>query len=299
MAPTMQSHWWRSSMTFRRALLPVFSTLVAIGLFAASAPNRAVGQSTTSGDISGVISDPSGAAIPGATVTGFSPQKFKVAVSVGQVQSANIELKVGAAAQTVTVTGEAAPVQTTNGDVSTSFTPAQVALVPNSGGDLTQTVQTSPGAVMNTQGGNGNFSTFGLPATSNLFTVNGQDDNDPFLNLNNSGATNLLLGQNDVDQVTVTNNGYSGQYGELGGANVNYVTKSGGNDWHGNAIYYWNGRVLNANNFLNNASGAPRPFDNANRWAASFGGPVVKDKSFFWLNTEGQCGAADQHASQD
>src|SRR6185437_9998168 len=197
MAPTMQSHWWRSSMTFRRALLPVFSTLVAIGLFAALAPNRAVGQSTTSGDISGVISDPSGAAIPGATVTltnadtgttkttstsatgsyrfsllqpgnyivsatatGFSPQKFKVAVSVGQVQSANIELKVGAAAQTVTVTGEAAPVQTTNGDVSTSFTPAQVALVPNSGGDLTQTVQTSPGAVMNTQGGNGNFSTW-------------------------------------------------------------------------------------------------------------------------------------------
>lgn len=311
-------------MTFRRALLPVFSMLVAIGLFTAWVPARAMGQSTTSGDISGVISDPSGAAIPGATVTltnadtgatkttstsptgsyrfsllrpgnyivsatatGFAPQKFKVAVSVGQVQSANIELKVGAAAQTVTVTGEAAPVQTTNGDVSTSFTPAQVALVPNSGGDLTQTVQTSPGAVMNTQGGNGNFSTFGLPATSNLFTVNGQDDNDPFLNLNNSGATNLLLGQNDVDQVTVTNNGYSGQYGELGGANVNYVTKSGGNDWHGNAIYYWNGRVLNANNFFNNANGSARPFDNANRWAASFGGPVYKNKSFFWINTEG------------
>jgi len=311
-------------MKFRRALLPVFSMLVAIGLFTALAASRASAQSTTSGDISGVIADPSGAAIPGATVTltnadtgatkttatsasgsyrfsllppgnyvvsatatGFAPQKVKVAVSVGQVQAANIALKVGAAAQTVTVTGEAAPVQTTNGNVSTSFSPQQVAIVPNSGGDLTQTVQTSPGAVMNTQAGYGNFSTFGLPATSNLFTINGQDDNDPFLNLNNSGATNLLLGQNDVDQVTVTNNGYSGQYGELGGANVNYVTKSGGNDWHGNAIYYWNGRVLNANNFLNNASGAPRPFDNANRWAASFGGPVVKDKSFFWLNTEG------------
>ncbi|MGH9395029.1 MAG: carboxypeptidase regulatory-like domain-containing protein [Terriglobales bacterium] len=298
--------------------------LLALALFALLPASRAAAQSTTSGDISGLISDPSGAAIPGATVTltnagtgatnttttnakgtyrfsllppgnyvvsaaatGFSPQKAKVAVSVGQVQAANIALQVGAATQTVTVTGEVAPVQTNNGNVSTSFSPSQIAMVPNSGGDLTQTVQTSPGATMNTQAGFGNFSTFGLPATSNLFTVNGQDDNDPFLNLNNSGATNLMLGQNDVNKVTVTNNGYSGQYGELGGANVNYVTKSGSNDWHGNAIYYWNGRVMNANNFLNNASGSPRPFDNANRWAASFGGPVIRDKSFFWLNTEG------------
>src|SRR6516225_3773053 len=100
---------------------------------------------------------------------------------------------------------------------------------------------------MNTGGGFGNFSSFGLPATSNLFTLNGMNDNDPFLNLNNSGATNLLLGANDVSEVTVVNNGYSGQYGQLAGSQINYVTKSGGNKWHGNAIYYWNGRTLNAN----------------------------------------------------
>lgn len=314
-------------MSFHRALHHRFSPfcpLLALGVLILLSGTLARAQSTTSGDVAGVVSDPSGAAIPGATVTltnnatsatkttvtnsqgsyrfsflapgsyvvtatatGFAPRKINVAVDVGQVQAANLNLQVGTSTQTVTVTAEAAPVQINNGNVSTSFSAAQVALVPNGGGDLTAAVQASPGAVMNTQAGFGNFSTFGLPATSNLFTVNGQDDNDPFLNLNNSGATNLMLGQNDVQQVSVTNNGYSGQYGGLAGANVNYVTKSGGNDWHGNAAYYWNGRVMNANNFFNNASGAPRPFDNANQWAASFGGPIIKNKTFFFIDTEG------------
>ena len=88
---------------------------------------------------------------------------------------------------------------------------------------------------MNTQAGYGGSATYGLPATSNLFTVNGMNENDPFLNLNNSGATNLLLGQNDVNEATVVNNGYSGEYGGLAGANVNYVTKAGSNSFHGNA----------------------------------------------------------------
>lgn len=285
---------------------------------------QAAAQSTTSGDIAGQVMDPSGASIPGATITltntgtgasktttssahgayrfallvpgsylltatatGFMPRKINATVVVGQVQAVNFDLKVGAATQTVTVTGEAAPVQINNANISTGFTAAQVAEVPNGGGDLTAIVQASPGAVMNTQMGYGNFSTFGLPATSNVFTINGMNNNDPFLNLNNSGATNLLLGQNDVQQVTVTNNGYSGQYGGLAGANVNYVTKAGGNDWHGNANYTWDGRAMNANNFFNNASGAPRPFVNANEWSGSFGGPIVKDKTFFFVDTEG------------
>ena len=147
--------------------------------------------------------------------------------------------------------------------------------------------QTAPGVVQNTQGGNGNFSAYGLPATSNLFTLNGQNENDPFLNLNNSGATNLLLGNNDVGEATVVTNGYSGQYGTLAGANVNYATTSGSNNFHGNALYWWNGRALNANGFFNNQNGAPRPFVNANQWAASFGGPIRKDKTFFFVDTEG------------
>jgi len=221
------------------------------------------------------------------SATGFQSAKKTIALSVGQAVTANIQLELGAATQTVEVSAGGELVQAENADLATNISAQQVALMPNPGNDLSFIVQTAPGAVMNTQAGYGNSSTYGLPATSNLFTVNGMNENDPFLNLNNSGATNLLLGKNDIREATVVNNGYSGQYGGLAGANVNYVTKSGSNKFHGNAEYYWNGRTMNANNYFNVQSDIPRPFVNANQWAASVGGPIRKDKTFFFVDYEG------------
>jgi hypothetical protein len=198
-----------------------------------------------------------------------------------------VQLAVQSAGETVTVTAEGGLLQTENGNVSTTFSQEQIANVPNPGNDLTYYAQTAPGAVMNTQSGYGNFSTFGLPGTSNLFTVNGTSDNDPFLNLNNSGATNLMLGSNDIREVSVVNNGYTGQYGGLGGANVNYVTKSGTNSWHGNAQYFYNDDYFNANSWFNANAGVPKPFALSQQWAASVGGPIKKDKSFIFINNEG------------
>ena len=288
----------------------------------------AFSQSITSGDIAGVITDPSGAVVPNAKVTatsdntgvshstttngegfyrfsflqpgpytvsvtaaGFKTAPHKFQVAVGQAANGNIALAVSEAA-TTTVEVTAPPLQMDNADVSTNFSQQQIALVPNPGNDLSAIAQTSPGAVMNTQSGFGNFSSFGLPGTSNLFTLDGQNDNDPFLNLNNSGATNLLLGQNDVQEATVTTNGYSGQYGQLAGAQVNYVTKSGTNGFHGNLQYFWNGRTMNANDYINNLQvggnpSTPRAFDNVNQWAIGFGGPIKKDKTFFFFDYEG------------
>ena len=140
---------------------------------------------------------------------------------------------------------------------------------------------------MNTGMGYGNFNTSGLPSTSNVFTVNGENDMDPYLNLNNSGATNLTLGKNDVQEATVITNAYSGQYGQQAGAQVSYVTKSGTNQFHGNAEYWWTGRAMDANDYFNNLSGTPRPFANNNEWAASLGGPIKKDKLFFFADNEG------------
>ncbi len=88
---------------------------------------------------------------------------------------------------------------------------------------------------------------------------------DPYLNLNNSGATNLTLGKNDVQEATVVTNAYSGQYGQQAGAQVSYVTKSGTNQFHGNAEYWWTGRAMDANDYFNNLNGTPRPFANNNR----------------------------------
>ena len=295
-------------------------TLLLAGLLAA--PVHA--QNTVSGDITGIISDPSGAVLPNTQVTvknnatgqtqtattnaqgvyrfsllqpgtytvsaqgqGFQTVQRSTNVTVGQASTINLQLSLSQQSETVEVSAEGGVVQTQNGNISTTFSPSQIENTPNGGNDLSYIVQLAPGAVINTQAGYGNTATFGLPATSNLYTVNGQNENDPFLNLNNSGATNLLLGQNDVQEVSVVNNGYSGQYGGLAGANVNYVTKSGSNQFHGNADYFWNGRVLNANNYFNKQSDVDRPFVNANQWAAAFGGPIIKNKTFFFVNTEG------------
>jgi hypothetical protein len=286
-------------------------------------------QSLTTGELTGTISDPSGAVLPNVTVTlksldkgytqtnittssglyrfaflapgnysvtatapGFKTSSLTTAVVVGQTSPMNIKLELGATATTVEVSGEAPLLQTESAEVSTSFDAREIENVPNPGNDLTFVAQTSAGAVMNTGMGYGNFSSFGVSATSNLFTLNGMYDNDPFLNLNNSGATNLLLGNNEVQEATVVSNGYSGQYGGFAGANVNYITKSGSNAWHGNASYWWDGRLMNANNFFNKDTApgqaiSPRPFVNANQWAASFGGPIKKDKAFFFWNYEG------------
>ena len=306
------------------SLSPKLSVVILLLVVLVGSASQLNAQSVTSGDIVGLVADPSGAVLRNVNVTlksdakgntqvqstnshgtyrfsllapgsytvsvaapGFQAATMSGVVTIGQATTVNIVLSLGGTTSTVEVTSQAPLLQTENADVSTSFSQTQISQVPNPGNDLTYIAQTAPGVIQNTQGGNGNFSAYGLPATSNLFTVNGQDENDPFLNLNNSGATNLLLGNNDVQEATVVTNGYSGEYGRLAGANVNYVTKSGGDRFHGNALYWWNGDILNANSYFNNQSGTPRPFVNANQWAASIGGPIKKDKTFFFLDTEG------------
>jgi hypothetical protein len=281
------------------------------------------GQSLTLGSLAGRVTDPTGAVIAGATVelksvdtggtqvattsetgafrfnllkpgsyeitasiTGFAKMVKSAAVEVGQTTEVDLALEISKTAETIEVSGEA-PLISTDPGVATSFTPQEVALLPSAGGDITTIAFTAPGVVVSQGMGYGNFTANGLSGTSNLYTVNGENDMDPYFNINNSGASNLTLGSNEVQEATVVTNPYSGQYGQLSGAQVNYVTKSGTNSYHGNAQWYWNGRAMNSNDFIANASDAPRPFSNANQWAASFGGPIIKDHTWFFVDTEG------------
>jgi hypothetical protein len=303
--------------------IPMKKSLMALLLLAVSFA-VAVAQTNISGDLVGVVSDPTGASIPNATVTitsldtgeaktaitsgtggyhvpflkpgkykvnvaasGFTTASTNVSISAGTTTPGDIKLSLGAGSTTVEVTAEESLLHTESAQLTTTFNFAEIQALPNPGNDLTFVAQTSPGAVMNTQGGYGNFSVFGLPATSNTFTVNGGYENDPYLNLNNSGATNLLLGNNDIAQVTVTSNAFDASFGGLGGAQVNQISRSGANQFHGNASYWWNGRTMNANNWFNNFNGTERPFDNVNQWAVGIGGPIKKDKTFFFGNYEG------------
>lgn len=288
-------------------------------------PQFASAQSLISGDITGTVTDQSGAAIPGAAVTikntgtgltktvktgaagdyrvgllqpgsytvtvtmsGFQTTRQATAVAVGQTATVNLALGVAKGSQTVEVMGNTIPLlQPENSDISTTINQKEVRNLPNPGGDITYYINLTQGVVMNTQGGYGNSSAFGLPATSNNFTINGAEDNDPFLNLNNSGPSNMLLGSNDIAEVNIVANAYSAQYGALGGVQENIITRSGTNSFHGNATYYWANSDMEANDWFNNNQGAPRPFSNANQWGAAVGGPIKKDKAFFFVNYEG------------
>src|SRR5579872_1531286 len=302
---------------FPRSVLLALTALLAVSLTPAFA------QSLITGDIQGTIMDASGAVIAGANVelksldtgamqkatsstsgtfrftllkpgpyqvsvgqAGFKTASRQVDVSVGQAVSVDITLEVGQATQTVEVTEKAALLspETSN---NTTFTSREVALLPAAGGDITNIAFTAPGVVVNSTGGYGNFTVNGLPATSNLFTVNGENNMDPYFNINNSGASNLTLGQNEMEEVTIVTNAYSGQFGQLSGAQVTGISKSGSNQFHGNAQYWWNGRLLNANDWFNNLYGVDRPFSNANQWATSVGGPIIKNKTFFFADFEG------------
>jgi hypothetical protein len=286
-------------------------------------------QTLITGDVTGTVTDPSGAVIPRATVsltnngTGagqetltngqgsyrfsllapgsylltasapdFSPAKKNVQVRVGQIAAVNLQLALATALVSIEVHEALPTVQTTNANISSNVVAKQLADVPNPGNDMTFYALLAPGVQLSTSGGNannGNFSSFGLPATSNTFTINGATNNDTFSNVGNTGASNLMLGSNAIGEAAVVNTGYTGQYGRLAGAQVNYVSKSGTNNYHGNAIYYWNGSAMNANNFFNNLLGEPKAFSNVNMWATSLGGPFPKQKNrtFFFVDYEG------------
>jgi hypothetical protein len=286
----------------------------------------AYAQTIVTGGISGTITDPTGASVSGATLTlasnttadtystvssstggyvfsllkpgdytltakkdGFKTSSQKITVLLGQNSTVNFPMELGDTTTTIEVTAAGNLLQTENANIATTFDTRTVQNIPNPGNDLTYIAQTAPGVAMNTSStpGYGNFSAFGLPGTSNLFTVNGNDYNDPFLNLNNSGASNLLLGSNDVQEVAVVSNGYTGQYGRMAGAQIDYSSRSGTNSFHGSANYYYTGSALNAEDYFLKASGQPKPLQNNNQWAADFGGPIKKDKAYFFVDTEG------------
>jgi hypothetical protein len=285
-------------------------------------------QTTTSGGLTGVVSDPSRAVVPDANVEirdntkgttqvtktdsdgvyrfffvapgsytltvshdGFRAESQRINVLLGPAGTRNITLKLAGTSATVKVTDEVPLLQAENGDVSVTVSRQQITEVPNPGNDLTYIAQTAPGAVMNTDtigvGYAGNVSILGMPGTSNLFTINGINNNNIFTNVNNSGVTGMMLGTNEVQEATIVSDGYSGQFGGAAGSEINYLTKSGDNAFHGNLLYYWNGSTLNANDWFSNAQGNSKPFDIAHQWAGALGGPIKKEKLFFFFDAEG------------
>jgi hypothetical protein len=272
-------------------------------------------QTTTTGSVNGNITDPTGAAVVGASIVltndgtgakmtaksasngtyhfdliqpgaytilvdmaGFSKLESKVQVANSQVLAADLKLSVGSESTTVDVTASGTILQAENGNLAINITQKELEEMPNSGNNLAYAVKLAPGS-------NTGFGVVG----STQYLVDGLNFNDPYNNATNSGASNLTLGLNNVQESTLTSNGYSGQFGGLIGAQASFVSKSGSNRVHGDASWFWSGRALVANSWLHKSTVpiVPRSFENANQWAASISGPVWHDRLFFLADSEG------------
>ena len=229
---------------------------------------------------------------------GFDAQHTDNLISgLGEKQTVDFTLKVARSNQTVEVTSAAPLINPENPNTSTNLNTPALENLPNPGGDLTYPLQFAAGALVNTAGsgndfvggtnGYGNVEFNGLPAISNGYIVDGLETNDPLTNLNSGLSTNLVLGLNSISEVTVNTLSYAVDQGRYGASQVNYVTKSGSNQFHGNLYEIWNGSILNAADYFTNATpGNHKPRSTVNHFGGSVGGPIVRNKLFFFFDSE-------------
>ncbi len=222
-------------------------------------------------------------------------------VGVGQTVSVNFTLSPAGVSQSVEVTAQSGLMSLENPNTSTTLEAKTIGSLPNPGQDLTYVAQFAPGALMNTAGssndakaagGYGNVEFNGLPATSNGYILDGFDSNDPFLGLNIGLSTNLVIGLDALQEVTVNTNSYAVDQGRYGASQVNYFTKAGSNQFHGDAYEIWNGSLLNATNYFLHGNDTPgniahKPRSTVNEFGVSVGGPVGRNKLFFFAHYEG------------
>jgi hypothetical protein len=304
-----------------------------ISALAMQVPALAQGETTSA--IVGSVTDPSGAAITGATVTvtnaenglkrsvktdesgRFSFPQLKpgtysvkagadrfetrqnssVAAGLGQRQTVDFRLGIASSSETILVTEQAPLVNPENPNTSTTLTARSIEDLPNPGGDMTYPLQFAAGALINTAGsgndfvggtnGYGNVEFNGLPSLSNGYIVDGLETNDPLTNLNSGLSTNLVLGLNSIAEVTVNTVSYAVDQGRYGASQVNYVTKFGTNQMHGNLYELWDGSKFSAADFF--TSSTPdnhKPRSTVNHFGGSLGGPLRRDKLFFFFDSE-------------
>src|SRR5271170_749210 len=311
------SHSLRPRVSSHRFVLCLF-----LGLLAAISP-RATGQST-GGRVLGRVLDPSGAVVPDVTLTltnddsgkAMAVQSSKTgdyifpAVAVGtyrlEAQLAgfqdftatgilvnlnatvtyDVKLTVGANTQAIEVTAEAPLVDTTTTQLGAVINERAVQTLPLNSRDTYQLLQLQPG-VQGVGGSDlfygsdkpGAVSVNGGRGRSNNFSVNGGDGNDLFVN-----SPGIEPSPDAVQEFRVITNTFDAEYGRNSGAVINVVTKSGTNQFHGSIYDYVRNSVFDAKGYFN----LTRPSDTQNQFGATVGGPIRKDKTFFFVSYEGR-----------
>lgn len=215
-----------------------------------------------------------------------------VVLALGQTLPVDFTLAVGSAREEVTVTTETPLVQTNRTEVSSVVSQRFIETLPINGRDFISFSVITPGVANDRTPQQGASATSGLSFTgqrarSNNIMVDGLDNNDPVV-----GAVRAVFSQEAIREFQVLTDSYSAEFGKASGGVVNIVTKSGTNDLRGNAFLYFRDTSLNAKNYFDqydvfgNAVNLDKAPYNQKQWGGTLGGPLQKDRSFFFLSFE-------------
>jgi hypothetical protein len=228
-------------------------------------------------------------------------QGFKVAsvsnVEVGVDQHVRVDLKLEVGAQTETVNVEAARplLQTNSSDLATTVTTQQIETLPLNGRNFVQLTRTVPGVLRGIPGANidgagslawrasASFSANGQRPRDNNYMLDGIDNNEDWLQ-----TVVLFPSVEALDEFKLQTSTYSAEFGRSLGGVVNLQIKSGTNDIHGSGFEFLRNDAMDANNFFNNRAGRAKPKFSQNMFGGTAGGPVMKDRTFFFFDYQGQ-----------
>jgi Carboxypeptidase regulatory-like domain len=217
-----------------------------------------------------------------------------VELTAASTLTVDLQLSLGAETQTVAVFGTAPLLQEQTADVSALVDSRQMTALPLVSRDFTDLVLLTPGAHIGSatnlaQGssgysmrGGGDYSINGAIAGGNSYLVDGIFDRNLWLN-----TLVMVPIVDSIQEYRVMTSNYSAQYGEAAGAVTEVDTKSGTNEFHGDVWEFLRNDKLNANNYFNNLNNAARPAFHRNQFGGTFGGPILRNKAFFFVDYEG------------
>jgi outer membrane receptor protein involved in Fe transport len=231
-----------------------------------------------------------------ASASGFTTAEAKdVTVTVGSRTPLDLSVSVGAASGTVTVTSEPPVVETSRSSVATTINQRSIENLPINGRNFQDFATLSPGVVRDPRGGD--LSVGGQRGTFNSVQVDGVDNNNTFFGqaLGRGGVRPpYQFSEESVQEFQVNQNGFSAEFGRAAGGLINVVTKSGTNALHGGVFEYLRDESLNANDPINKANQFRRGQPNKrspvriNQFGGRVGGPIVKNRAFFFFTYDGQ-----------
>lgn len=233
---------------------------------------------------------------PGKYKVEVSARGFKrtvveeLGVNVTQTATVNLKLEPSTLDETVTVTAEGTLVQQESSQVGRVIESRSISQLPLPTRNFQQLLTLSPGTSAsvsnNTELGRGDsvISVNGQRTTSNSVRINGVDAN----SVGTNSTPNIAVPATDsLQEFVVQTSLYDASQGRNAGGNVEAITKSGGSQYHGNIYEFLRNDALNANDFFLNAAGRPRPVLTRNQFGGTIGGPVVREKAFFFASYQG------------